>query len=245
MGADSLVARAGVPGEEGWHPVSGSSRRTSDRRPWLAIGAGLVLASAGLMVWRSEHQVMRARATVDRQVELMNRGRPIAYLRFDAGDSDNPRVRITHAAFLAFQGSGAEGAARRRLIGEARKQAYLAIAARPRWGEAHTTLAYIETLAAPERTEAALASLSASYRDAPFLKGAAEWRVALALRGWHRLDEATQGRAINEAVWIARQEAPARQRLFDLAGKTDAYSRLLIAWRSAREKERLDTYRRE
>ncbi len=238
--------RGAVSSDGGQHPALGLPHpASSGRRNWLAIGAGLVLAGAGLAVWWSEHQVIRATALVDRQVELMNRGRPVSPAPFVAGNSDNARVLIAHASYLAFQANGAEGEARRMLIEEARRRAYRAIAARPRWGEARTTLAYIETLAGPDRTGSATASLSASYRDAPFLKGSAQWRVATALKGWHRLDGATQQRVIDEAVWIAMQDGPARERLFALARATDAYPGLLTAWRSARGRERLDAYRRD
>jgi hypothetical protein len=76
-------------------------------------------------------------------------------------------------------------------------------------------------------TPEALEALAASYRAAPFSRGAAAWRIEFCGRHWAELDANFRRRAADELGWLARIDLPLATALFERTG--DPAARFVFA----------------
>ena len=86
------------------------------------------------------------------------------------------------------------------------------------WADADVAESYRAMLAEGTRSPAALAALSRSYEAAPFLRGAAPWRIRYGATLWSDLPASTHARIVAETVWLARA-----------SGRTYGYATGLVA----------------
>lgn len=199
---------------------------------WTALaaaGAAALVAAGGLAVQR-EAVVTRSVERIESQAAALraNVRPPRRSLRLDMDAP--PRALLADALFLARQGGDPSDPHRRAELLAAEAAAGAVIARRQQWGEAWVVRSLVRTELGGANDALALAALEKSYALAPFLRDAAEWRIAHAFAGWSRLDPYARRRAINEAVVYAHLNGASRIRAFELARGTAAYVPLSVAW---------------
>lgn len=86
------------------------------------------------------------------------------------------------------------------------------------WAEADVAQSYRALLADGPDSPAALAGLVRSYESAPFLRGAAPWRIRYGAALWAKLSAADHARIVDETVWLA-----------GASGRTYGYATGLVA----------------
>ena len=199
----------------------------------IAAGVGLILATAALFDLWQEYQVWQAEQSLSRIETALSRGAapslpPVAV----AGSDLPPRAAVYRALGLARAAAGQRDAAgRTRMLEAARDDIDHAKAARPGWGEAEMTSAYIALVASHGRpSNAALRDYAASYRDAVFLRDAARWRATTGLALWSRLDPVTRGHVVDEAVLLGRLSADERPAMFAAARRSAGYFDFARVW---------------
>lgn len=101
------------------------------------------------------------------------------------------------------------------------------------WGEASTTLAYAYGLLDADGSRL-VPMLEQSYRQSPYLRSSAYWRIGAGLANWDRLDAGTRGRLIEEAVWFTRINDGSIGTILPMFRETPAYEQFLIARLKAR-----------
>lgn len=156
-----------------------------------------------------------------------------------------PRAQLARALYRAIAVKSGRSSDPADELARARREIDVALAVRPRWGEAWLTESF---LASVERDRAAalgdgrtellhrrmLTALARSYVDAPYLEGGAQWRVQISLANWQSLDNSTRSRAINEAVWSGTLRGDLLSQYFRQANETGAYAELATSWRAWR-----------
>ncbi|AEG48174.1 hypothetical protein Sphch_0477 [Sphingobium chlorophenolicum L-1] len=172
----------------------------------IANGAALVVLAAGLLfagrMLAVEYDVMAEKAASARQAGGLS--------GFQAAvDSNRPSAELPPRSAL-FRGIMRAHAA----VEEPGKAATLlrlatadmdhALSARPSWGEAEVSAAYLAMLRDGAEAASAREALRRSYAAAPFLRGSAPWRIRYAVSVWGLLDTETQSRVVDETVWLAR-----------------------------------------
>lgn len=177
----------------------------------------------------------QAQQDFDRQTRLLDSGFTGTDIRDLAPTPGyaTPRHRLVDALFIARAAATQPPGSplRRALLTRARADARTAAAARPHWGEARTTLAYVESLsspAAPGPDERA--ALIRSYDDAPYLALSGLWRLSRSLTIWSALPERTQRGVTNEALWYICAKPVIRRHLFAEIRASAAYMPIFLAY---------------
>lgn len=78
---------------------------------------------------------------------------------------------------------------------------------RPGWAEASVARAYISYLENGIRAPGLQDRVMRSYREAPYLSEAGQWRVAYGMTLWDALTPSERRPVIDEAVWLANRSA--------------------------------------
>jgi hypothetical protein len=201
------------------------------------IGVATVLAGG---LWLREQAVTASDAQIRTQELALSRNDAQGDVSAEPSvarvdPSSPPRLLLSDAIYRAraLQRSGSPK--RDTDLAALSHQVDLAIDARPHWGQAWVVKAYIEALrTGAEHRHLSLVALSRSYSDAPFLRDAAGWRIRYAFLHWDALDAFVRGRAIEEAVWLARVDATMRKSVFASARASQAYQPLVLRWREMR-----------
>lgn len=147
--------------------------------------------------------------------------------------SSTPRLDLLRGACLASHATEAEGDARDNLLGHARTLLERSALARRNWGEPSIVLAYAASIGKGVNPESS-GLISRSYREAPFLSGAGDWRIRYVLAAWSTLDAGTRRHAIAEAQWFASQSRSQRIHMGVLFAGTpaaEAYRTARSSWR--------------
>lgn len=202
----------------------------------VAFAASAIYA---LHLARQEYVIVQAQHLLDRNrtVTPAQSARLPALLAAPDGKTVPPRLFLASALLHAQQaGAMPEGEARTALLGQARKEIAAIAGTRPHWGEVDVVAAYIASLT-PDRLADTIGVYARSYRNAPYIREAAIWRVQFGIEHWGKLDEATRAHLTNEAVWLFRLQPDQRTRLVDMARGTDAYLPILMRWREVRLKD--------
>lgn len=197
------------------------------------LGIATVVAAA---LWRQERSVAASDTQLQAQTLALFRDEDASAASLaKVGASSPPRLLLSDALYRARALRRATGPDREAALTALSRQTDLAIEARPHWGHAWVVKAYIESLRqGPDHRLLALAALSRSYADSPFLRDAAGWRVTFALGHWDELDAFVRKRAIEEAVWLSRVDAGSRRAIFAAARNTNGYQPLVLRWRDVR-----------
>lgn len=147
------------------------------------------------------------------------------------------RLLLADALHVAREASRLPpGDQRERLLDRAHGEVREVVTARPRWGEAWVTVAFIASLRSPPQRDVERLALIRSYSDAPVLHQAGYWRVEAALAHWQELPPAIRARLVNEAAWLLRfGEIANRATLFNLARQSPAYRPIFLRWRALAE----------
>jgi len=206
-----------------------SAPRRRDARIVLIAGvaAWAGLSAASLAVLGAELHVTRAQRALES-------GGPPPSLVNDPG-SPAARVGLLHALRLAQAAEPmSAGPRRQQLLDRAIQGVGQASHKRPAWGEAELVTAYAHALRDGLDDPRTWQALSASYRNAPFLRQAAAWRVAAALACWSRLSKQTQRAVVEEAVWISRIAPDTHPATLALMRGSDAYMAFVLRWRELR-----------
>ncbi|MFZ2994696.1 MAG: hypothetical protein WA070_00655 [Sphingobium sp.] len=106
---------------------------------------------------------------------------------------------------------------------------------RPYWGEFWSTRAFAQSMRLGPRATKVRESLNRSYRDAPYLSRAGAWRIAYGFAYWNDLNDLTQDRVLNEAVWLARSSPVMLDSVLTLARQSPAYRAYVVHWMAARQ----------
>lgn len=150
-----------------------------------------------------------------------------------AAGSLSPRLDLLRGACLAGHAADAEGHARENLLVHARTLIERSASARRNWGEPSILLAYAASIDEGVNPESSRL-ISQSYREAPFLSEAGDWRIRYAIAAWSSLDSRTRLHAVAEAQWFASQSRSQRIHMGVLFAGTpaaEAYRNARSAWR--------------
>lgn len=214
-------------------PRSGGEPHASG---WIALGCCLALALFGARVVADGLQIAEATGRLERQSLSLMRVGHAAFPDTPAAGERPPRARLANAIELTRRAAQEPfGPERDALLGKADAALAPVLATRLVWGEAQVAAAF---LAVQRRDDvAALAAYRKSYADGPFIRHAAEWRIAFGFANWARLDESTQECVIREALTLALIDPPSRRAVFALARRSDAYASLAARWRLIRAEQ--------
>lgn len=144
-----------------------------------------------------------------------------------------PRALVTRALILAREASDAKtGPDRDRSITQAQAAIDDALVARPAWGEARAVAAYVGSLGGTSgAAQPSLQSFAASYVDAPFLRGAAGWRIGYGVAHWAQLSTGTRNDVLNESFWLMGIDATNRGAVYAMLRNSDAYVPFMLRLR--------------
>ncbi len=200
----------------------------------IALCLFALIAILGLAI--QEVAVVALDTKLDRQTGLLNRRETdIVASSFASPSNAVARGALANAMILAqtaqFQ---PDIRIKARTTALARDDIEHALAARPTWGEAWMVKSYIAAVEAGSASPEALDALTRSYEQAPFLRHAADWRVAFSFQYWNALSPATRRHAVDEAVWAGALDGALRVRFFQLARGSQAYPVLASRWRQMR-----------
>lgn len=202
-----------------------------------AIALLALLIVLAVLSIRQELEVDRWTTLLVRQQSALARGEPSPGAPVE-NNLKIPRAQLLRAMYLlraAEVSSDPEDAQRLRSI--ARRDLETARAARPIWGDAATVLAYARTLENPVSMSAVASALSESYRDAPYVKDVARWRIETGLWCWQFLPAPARERLVAEAVWYVRLRPHERVAIFRLMRLSPAYQPFLLAWHAVRSED--------
>jgi hypothetical protein len=117
--------------------------------------------------------------------------------------ADCPPAALAASAVRLTAGSAelATPAQRRAALADADRLLTLSLARHPASGSAWIWLAYVRLMEGRSMDQVCEA-LARSYAAAPFLAEEGPWRARVAAANWSRLPAATQGRLVDEAVWL-------------------------------------------
>lgn len=205
-------------------------------RTMSACAAALV--ALALVDLRQQYQVWQAGQMLERQSSAIARGEPAAAppLPRIAPGALPPRAEVIDALILA-RAAAADRSPQGRvlLIGQARSMIDWAMAARPDWGDAQLVSAYIGLVRGSGQPDTAiLRDFAASYRNAGFLRDAAQWRSTTGFILWPQLDERSRAQVVDEAVLLARLAPEQRQPIFAAARASPAYLDFGRVWMEMR-----------
>ncbi|BBD99706.1 hypothetical protein SAMIE_1032070 [Sphingobium amiense] len=190
----------------------------------------MALLIAGWLGLRSEMVIAQSVARLQRQAVSLRSERPSPEPDPDLPADKPPRALLADALFIAQQHATAPAPTRRPALIAADETVADVTARRPHSADAWVIRALLRSQLAGEGDASAIDALARSYREAPFLYRAAEWRVGYGARQWGRLDAGSQARLINEALIYGQINGSARLQMFAQIRDTDAYAPVLSAW---------------
>lgn len=196
----------------------------------IALAAAVLLLVVGGVGLRSERIVAQAEVRLQRQAVNLRGERPSPEPDPDFGVDKPPRALLADALFVAQQRAQTLTPARRQALIVADQTVADVTARRPHSADAWVIRALLRSELAGEGDASAIDALARSYREAPFLYRAAEWRVGYGARQWARLDAGSQERLINEALIYGQISGMARLQMFAQIRDTEAYTPVLSAW---------------
>lgn len=207
-------------------------RRTGRLNPLtiLALASSAALFIAGWIGLRDELIVTHSAARLQRQAVSLRSDQPSRESDPDLRQDKPPRALLADALFIAQQHGKARNPAGRQAMIAADETVADLTARRPHSADAWVIRALLRSQLAGEADPSAIDALARSYREAPFLYRAAEWRVGYGARQWARLDPGSQSRLINEAIIYGQINGAARLSMFAQIRDTDAYTPVLSAW---------------
>jgi hypothetical protein len=195
----------------------------------LLVGGALAIVAI-----LREVEVLKSEHALTTQLQLLARQRA---LRTDITPIDigqPARALVLEAQLRLILLPSVADDDRQRIMMEARRAIDMALLRRPNWGEAQVVLAYLEVQRGEAGRVSACNALAASYQEARYLVGAAEWRVAAGASLWPHLSGETRNQLVNEAVWAARLDHHRRARIFAIVRRSAAYVPFLLRWREVR-----------
>lgn len=134
----------------------------------------------------------------------------------------NPPAALSAAVVMARSAAAVSGADRTRRLDTADLLLDRVASARPAWAPATLARAYVAGVRANGATALTTVLISRSYREGPFLRDQAEWRLAYAFSQWNALPPATRIAALEEARWAAGFSRDWYQRIRLIAAGTNA-----------------------
>ena len=144
------------------------------------------------------------------------------------------RAQLSDAMLLLQTASSLPASRRAAAIDAALTRVDIALARRPRWGDALAVKAYLEEARSGGASRAAMAAFAGSYAAAPYLPSAAEWRIRYGATRWAALSPAARRNVLDEALWLATVDGGKRGEMFGWFRATPAYRPLMLRWRAMR-----------
>ena len=214
-----------------------------DAMPARHLGwAGMVIASiamaSAVLVLRAEYEVWSYKEASDKDGLALQRGDHNALVVTpDPGAEAQPRTLLYHALTLArVAGAEPDPDRRRDLLSRARSAISLAEARRPNWGRARLVHAYISAMRNKGILDQdALCALSDSWRLTPYLADAGAWRIITGFANWDRLAPSARSHLVDEAVWLGRDSASLKPRVFEAARASAGYEAFSVHWVNDRQ----------
>ncbi len=224
------ITRANTPNITGPSSICLTSQR-EPRLPagrivqFVAVFVLLMMLTFALEALHGEWLAHDAHLLLDRQEVANEMPELPAWTAADATHI-SPRVAEYRALAEAHLATSLPRGGRMMHVALARIFISAALAGRPHWGEAWVTASFVALLERGEGAPETLAALARSYREAPFLKESAAWRLRLAVDQWRALDPVTRLHAMDEGRWLAGVSPQSYWLVYDIVIGTPAAAAL-------------------